>query len=123
MRSSRFPAKQSPELKAAIKLQDKANAIAKVESRKPMRVRRLEANIVRKELMHDATMTKKQRSRAERDRQERLKKDRQIIAARKRAGELLKALPSSETKTETGIVLPSGEQIGKVLSRVSGEAV
>ena len=114
----RYPVKTSPELRAAIELQDTAYRIAKVESRKPMRVQREEANKVRKELMHDATMTKKQRSRAERVRQATLAIKRELIKKRERVGAILAALPETEKKTELGIVLPSGADIGKVLTRV-----
>lgn len=108
----------SPELRAAIEIQNKANAIAKVESRKPQRVIREEANRVRKELMHDASMTKKQRSRAERIRQANLAVKRDQLARVKRVGEILAGLPATERKTDLGIVLPSGSDIGAVLSRV-----
>jgi len=113
----RFPAKQSPELRAAIELQNTANRIAKVESRKPTWQKRAEANAVRRELKHVAQMTKKQRSRYERLRQAKLAADRAAIELRKRVGEILKGLPEGERKTETGIVLPSAVDIGKVLSR------
>ena len=114
----KYPVKKSPELLAAIELQNTANRMAKVESRKPQRVIREEAGRVRKEIMHDATMTKKQRSRAERIRQVNLAAKRELIKARERVGAILAGLPANEQKTELGIVLPSGAEIGKVLSRV-----
>src|SRR5579859_3803753 len=108
---SRFPAKQSKELRAAIDIQNKANKAAGVVSRKPQRVIRQEANIVRKELMHDATITAKQRSRAEQLRQKRLSADRELRERVKRFGRHLEGTAPTEKKTETGIVIPSGEQI------------
>ena len=108
----------SKELRAAIELHNTANRIAGVESRKPQRVIREEANKVRKELMHDATMTKAQRSRAERIRQANLTVKRELEQRRKKVGELLAGLPLNERKTDLGIVLPSGADIGAVLSRV-----
>lgn len=115
--------KVSKELKAAIEIHNTANRIAKVESRKPQRVIRLEARAVRRELMHDATMTKAQRSRAEKVRQARLTVKRGFEKHRKRVVEILSGLPASERKTELGIVLPSGSDIGAVLSRVRDKAV
>ena|SRR5690348_8271095 len=114
----RRPSKVSKELRAAIELQNKANAIAKVESRKPRWQMRLEAAKVRAELKNDARMTGKQRRRAERKRQARLTVQRELIARQKRVGELLAGLPMDERKTDLGIVLPSGADIGAVLSRV-----
>ncbi len=114
----RRPSAVSPELKAAIEIQNKANDIANVKSRKPRWQERQEAHAVRRELKHDAVLTKKQRSRAEQARQIRLTADRERIARTKRVGELLKGLPETERTTETGIVLPSGVDIGKVLTRV-----
>lgn len=108
----------SPELRAAIELQNQANRIAKVESRKPRRVQRMEANAVKAEMQHDAGLTKKQRRVAERVKQARLTADRARAALQKRVGEMLKGLPENERLTETGIVLPKGEDIGRILSRV-----
>lgn len=110
--------KVSKELRAAIELHNKANEIAKVESRKPRWQQRQEARAVKAELQHDAGMTTKQRSRFERIRQANLAFKRELIARRRRVGELLAGLPENERKTELGIVLPSGADIGKVLSRV-----
>ena len=109
----------TPELRAAIELQNKANKIAKVKSRKPRKVQRAEANAVRRELKHDAQMTKAQASRFEMLRQARLTTDRAMNAARKRVGDILSGLPGKERKTDVGIVLPSGEQIGDILAGVS----
>ena len=108
----------SKELRKATELFNEANKAAKVESRKPMRVQRLEAAKVRNELKADATMTKKQRSRAEQLRQANLMAKREFEATRKRVGEILAGLSDKERKTELGIVLPSGAEIGKVLTRV-----
>lgn len=110
--------KISKELRAAIELQNKANVAAKVESRKPRWKLRQEANAVRRELKHYANMTTKQRSRYEALHQARLTADRARIALRKRVGEILAGLPTNEKTTELGIVLPSGAEIGKVLTRV-----
>lgn len=108
----------SKELRAAIEIHNTANRLAKVESRKPMRVQRQEANAVRRELKHDAGMTKAQRSRAERIRQANLAVKRELLKARERVGALLAGLPASEKKTDLGIILPSGADIGAVLTRV-----
>lgn len=110
--------KVSKELQAAIDLQNQANRIAKVESRKPRWLVRSEARAVVRELKHVAQMTKAQRSRYETLRQIRLTTDRARNALRKRVGELLAGLPESERKTELGIILPSGADIGQVLTRV-----
>ena len=110
--------KISKELRAAIDLQNKANQIAKVTSRKPRWKMRQEARIVVRELKHVAQMTKKQRGRYETLQQARLAANRARDAARKRIGEILAGLPANEKKTELGIVLPSGADIGKVLTRV-----
>lgn len=118
MQLSRRRAKASPELRAAIEIQNKANAIAKVESSKPRWLMRQEARAVVAELQYDAQMTKKQRSRFERIRQANLTLKRELNAKRKRVGEILAGLPATEQKTELGIVLPSGADIGKVLTRV-----
>jgi len=115
--------KVSKELRAAIEIQNKANRIAKVASRKPRWMMRAEANTVRRELKHVAQMTKPQRSRYEKLRQIRLTADRAQIALRKRVGEILKGLPDSGGRqTDGGIVLPSGVEIGKILSRASEQA-
>ena len=115
--------KQSKELRAAIELQNTANRAAKVESRKPRWAMRAEASAVVRELKHDSMMTKAQRSRAEATRQIRLSMQRAKAEATKRVGEILKGLGGEEKKTELGIVLPSGEQIGKVLSGVRDKTV
>jgi hypothetical protein len=115
----RYPEPVSPELQAAIDLQNKANRIAEVKSRKPRLVLRAEANKVRRELKHDAGMTTVQRSRFERLRQAQLIVDRARIATAKRIGDLLNGLQDKERKTELGIVLPSGKQIGDILAGVS----
>lgn len=107
----------SRELQAAIELQNKANLIAKVESRKPRWQLRAEANAVRRELKRVAQMTRSQRGRYETLQQARLAADRAREALRKRVGEILKGLPDGG-KTEMGIVLPTAEDIGKVLARV-----
>ena len=104
--------------KQANELYNKARKAAGIESRKPMRVQRQEANLVRRELKHDSMMTTKQRSRAEKVRQTNLKAKREHDARVKRVGEILAGLPETEKKTELGIVLPSGSDIGAVLSRV-----
>ena len=111
-------ARTSPELRAAIELQNKANRIAKVESRKPRWAQRQEANAVRREIKHLATMSKKQHGRYEALRQARLAADRARIALQKRIGEILKGVPETGRMTESGIALPSSVDIGKVLSRV-----
>lgn len=111
-------AKASKDLRAAIELQNEANKIAKVESRKPRWLQRQEARAVKSELQHDAQMTNGQRSRMERTRQANLSVKRALIAQRKRVGEILAGLSATETKTELGIVLPSGADIGKLLTRV-----
>lgn len=108
----------TPELQAAIKLQNKANTIAEVKSRKPRAVLRAEANAVRRELKHDAQATKKQRSRIERIFQAKLTYQRAQIAMQKRIGDILNGLSDKERKTDLGIVLPSGRQIGEILSKV-----
>ena len=110
--------KVSKELRAAIEIHNEANRAAKVESRKPRWMLRAEANEVRREIKHVAQMTKAQRSRYEHLRQLRIAADRARAALQKRVGEILKGLPEAEAKTETGIVLPSGVDIGKVLTRV-----
>lgn len=92
--------------------------MANVESRKPMRVQRLEARRVRRELMHDATLPNRLRGRRERIRQATLAAKREFLAQRQRVGAILAGLPTAEKKTELGIVLPSGSDIGAVLSRV-----
>ena len=116
MRRFAWPA--SKELRAAIELQNTANRMAKVESRKPMRVQRLEARAVRREIMHDATLPNRLRGRRERIRQATLAAKREFLAQRQRVGAILAGLPETEKKTELGIVLPSGADIGKVLTRV-----
>ena len=114
--------KISKELRASIEIQNKANRIAKVGSRQPRWMKRAEANTVRRELKHVAQMTSPQRSRYEKLRQVKLFADRAQIALRKRVGEILTGLPGEERKTELGIVLPSGVEIGKILSRASEQA-
>lgn len=118
MRRQRRHVKVSKELRAAIELVNTANRAAKVESRKPRWMMRLEAREVVRELKRDSMLTRAQRSRAEATRQIRLALDRAKAAAIKRAGEILKGLNDKEQKTELGIVLPSGKQIGEVLSKV-----
>jgi hypothetical protein len=111
----------APELSAAIQLQNKANRIAKVESRKPRAAKRAEANAVRRELKHDGQMTTARRSRAEQLRQARLTYERARGATVKRVGDILAGLPGKERTTELGVVLPSGRQIGEVLAGVSAK--
>lgn len=117
----RFTYPVSRELQASIDLQNKANTIAEVKSRKPRAVLRAEARAVRRELKHDAGMTKAQRSRAERIYQAKLTYQRARIAIEKRIGDILSGLQDKERKTELGIVLPSGRQIGDILAGVSAK--
>ena len=114
--------KLSKELRAAIELQNKANVAAKVVSRKPRWALRAEARAVVRELKRDSMLPRWQRSKKESLAQARLALDRARDAARKRAGEILKGLDAKESKTEMGIVVPSGEQIGKLLTGVGEQA-
>lgn len=115
--------KLSKELRAAIELQNKANEIAKVQSRRPRWMLRAEANQVRRELKRDGMLTTAKRARDEALRQARLTVQRARIAAQKRAGEILAGLSSEEKTTEMGIVIPAGEQIGKLLQNVKQATV
>ena len=114
----RFAWPISKELRKAIEQVNEANKAAKVESRKPMRVQRLEARAVVRELKHNATMTKAQRSRAEQLRQANLAAKRELFRRSERVGAILAGLPVKEKKTDLGIILPSGADIGSVLTRV-----
>jgi hypothetical protein len=106
----------SKELRAALKLQAIANKEAKIVPKRGRAVLRAEANAVRRELKHDAQMTTAHRSRFENLRQVRLTTQRAAIATRKRIGDVLSGLQEKERKTELGIVLPSGRQIGEILT-------
>ena len=108
----------TPELLAAIEIQNKANLIAKVVSKKPRAVRRAEDRSVARELKHDAQMTTKQRSYFERTRQALLTIARAKNAARKRANDILQGVQDKEQVTALGVVLPSGRQVGDILSKV-----
>ena len=111
----RFAYPVSRELRAALKLQAIANEEAKIMPKKGRAAQRAEANAVRRELKHDAQMTTAHRSRFENLRQVRLTTQRAAIATRKRIGDVLSGLQEKERKTELGIVLPSGRQIGELL--------
>jgi hypothetical protein len=113
-----FAHKVSKELRAALKLQAIANKEAKIEPKRGRAALRAEANIVRRELKHDAGMNAKRRSRAEHVYQIKLTMQRAKIALNKRIGDILTGLADKERKTDLGIVLPSGKQIGDILSNV-----
>ena len=106
----------SRELRSALKLQAIANKEVKIVPKKNRAIQRAEANTVRRELKHDAQMTTAHRSRFENLRQVRLTTQRAAIATRKRIGDVLSGLQEKERKTELGIVLPSGRQIGEILT-------
>ena len=112
----RFAYPVSRELRSALKLQAVANKEAKIAPKKGRAVLRAEANAVRRELKHDAQMTTAHRSRFEQLRQARLTAQRAAIATHKRIGDVLSGLQDKERKTELGIVLPSGRQIGDILT-------
>ena len=114
----RFAYPVSRELRAALKLQAIANEEAKIMPKKGRAAQRAEANAVRRELKHDAQMTTARRSRFENLRQAQLTAQRAAIATRKRIGDVLSGLQEKERKTELGIVLPSGRQIGELLTKV-----
>jgi|ERR1051326_6827849 hypothetical protein len=103
------------ELNAAIAIQNEANTAAKVESRIPRWKMREESHKVRRELKHDAHMTSARRSYVEKVRQLMLTASRRQYELRKRFDAIRQGLSDKETKTELGIVLPSGQQVHKVM--------
>jgi len=107
----------SKELQAAIDIQNVANKAAKIESRKPQWAIRAEAHEVRREIKHDAMRSHAARSRTERIYQKALSLGRAAAETAKRRAAILKDSKLEETKTETGIVLPSGAQVGRVLAK------
>jgi hypothetical protein len=111
------------ELNASVTIQNEANKAAKVESKKPRWMQRAEANTVRRELKRDAMMTAEHRSYAMKLTQAALVITRAQLSTRKRFDEIRKGLSGKESKTDLGIILPSGAQVHKVSSGASGKAV